>query len=465
MANARIGKLDIITTSLYFSIVLLGFLMYYAVTYDPKASASAFDLTRGIGKETLWVGLSLILFFLIQILDVRIWTGLSFVIYAFAMVLLVGVLIFGSSIKGAISWYQFGGFSFQPSEFAKFGTALALSYVLSGPSDDMSQSKTRLIAFGVMLLPVFLIMLQPDAGSALVFTSFFILFYRKGLNGSIYVIGFILVALFILSLIYQPFDILLFIIAAGLLFATSRKITIPWLEYGLITGSLAFGLYFRSEVWSIAPLVLLVVRHLFKDLKSGEIKKVIIQLFAFALAVGIVYGARYFYDNILESHQQERINVWLNPSKCDPRGSLYNVLQSKMAIGSGGLTGRGFLNGKLTQLNYVPEQMTDFIFCTIGEEQGFIGSAATILIFLGLVLRILYIAERQRLSFAKNYGYAIAGILFFHFMINIGMTMGLFPIIGIPLPMVSYGGTSLLMFTLMIGVMIKLDQSQHRNAN
>ncbi|HHB79157.1 MAG TPA: rod shape-determining protein RodA [Saprospiraceae bacterium] len=462
MANPRLGKLDIVTTSLFFSLVILGWIMYYAVTYSPENTTSIFDLSRGLGKETLWVGSSIILFFLVQVLDARVWSGLAFVFYAIGILLLIGVLIFGSSIKGATSWYTFGGFSFQPSEFAKFGTALAMSATLSGPSDDMSNPKTRLIAFGLLALPVFLIMLQPDAGSALVFSSFFILFYRKGLNGTIYVIGFILVALFILSLIYPSYGILLVLLAAGLVFAVSRKDKKIWQEYAMIAAALVFGFYFFEYNWSIIPLALIMVRRVVLYIKNGNLKKLVFHFSTLLIAIGIVYGARYFYDHILEPHQQERINVWLNPSKCDPRGSLYNVLQSKMAIGSGGLAGRGFLNGELTQLNYVPEQSTDFIFCTIGEEQGFIGVTMTILIFLGLVLRLTFLAERQRHSFSKNYGYALAGILFFHFMINIGMTMGLFPIIGIPLPMVSYGGTSLMMFTLMISVMIKLDQSRQR---
>ena len=435
--------------------------MYYAAAYNPEDTTSIFDLTKGLGKETLWVGSAIILFFLVQVLDARVWSGFALIFYAIGILLLIGVIFFGSTIKGATSWYTFGGFSFQPSEFAKFGTALAMSSVLSGPSDDMSNPKTRLIAFGLLILPMLLIMLQPDAGSALVFFSFFILFYRKGLSGSIYVVGFILVTLFILSLIYPSFYILLVLLAAGLAFAISPKDKQVKVEYALVILALVFGFYFKEHIWSIIPLVLLMVRRVLKYFINGDLKKLVFHFAAILLAVGVVYGARFFYDDILESHQQERINVWLNPSKCDPRGSLYNVLQSKMAIGSGGLTGRGFLQGELTQLNYVPEQSTDFIFCTIGEEQGFIGVAITILIFLGLVLRLTYLAERQRLSFSKNYGYALAGILFFHFMVNIGMTMGLFPIIGIPLPMVSYGGTSLMMFTLMISVMIKLDQSRH----
>ncbi len=459
MANPRVGKLDIVTTSLFISLVILGWLMYYAVTYDPNSTVSAFDLTKGLGKETLWVGSSIILFFLVQVLDSRVWSGFALVFYAIGILLLIGVIFFGSSIKGATSWYTFGGFSFQPSEFAKFGTALAVSSVLSGPSDDMANPKTRWIAFGLLALPVFLIMLQPDAGSALVFTSFFILFYRKGLNGNIYVIGFILVALFILSLIYPSYGILMVLLAAGLAFAVNKRDK-KIQEYALIAGALIFGFYFMDKAWSIVPLALMMIRRVVLYFTNGDLKKLVFHFATLLIAVGIVYGARYFYDDVLEPHQQERINVWLNPSKCDPRGSLYNVLQSKMAIGSGGLTGRGFLKGELTQLNYVPEQSTDFIFCTIGEEHGFIGVALTIIIFLALVLRLTFLAERQRLSFARNYGYALAGILFFHFMINIGMTMGLFPIIGIPLPMVSYGGTSLMMFTLMISVMIKLDQSR-----
>ncbi len=462
MAKSRVGKPDMVLTWLYLTLVLLGWVLYYSVTYDPDRTTSVFDLSQGIGKETLWVGLALVTFFVIQMMDVRIWSGFAFVLYGIGLLLLLGVLFLGTNIKGATSWYSFAGISFQPSEFAKFGTALAVSSLLAGPSEDMRQSRTRWLALAIIALPMLLILLQPDAGSALVFTSFFILFYRKGLPAQLYVIGFVLIALFILSLVWDTYALSLVILGLGLMVTANRQDTGLLTGYVLPAGALLLGLFFPHSKWAALPLAALVLWRIWSYLATGHIKRLMAHSVIVGLALGVVFGARFFYDHVLEPHQQERINVWLNPSKCDPRGSLYNVLQSKMAIGSGGLMGRGMLKGELTRLNYVPEQSTDFIFCTIGEEHGFIGTSITILVYLFFVLRLLSLAERQRFSFAKNYGYALAGILFFHFLINIGMTMGLFPIIGIPLPLVSYGGTSLLMFTIMIAVMIKLDASYHR---
>jgi len=279
-------------------------------------------------------------------------------------------------VSGATSWFSIGGFSLQPSEFAKFTTALAMASYLSSYNANLRIFKSQVIAFGLIAVPIVLILMQPDAGSAIVFTSFLILFYRL-----------------------------------GNLWRNGRK----------------------------------------------ELVKFLLPLIIFGGA--FAYGANFAFNNILKPHQQSRINVWLNPSKA-PSDAIYNLRQSKLTIGSGELSGKGFLQGTRTKLDFVPEQSTDFIFCTIGEEQGFVGVFGIIALYLLFLYRITVIAERQRSDFSRNYAYGVAGILFFHFFINIGMTMGLVMIIGIPLPFISYGGSSLLAFSLMIGVLLKLDSNR-----
>ncbi|HRG43006.1 MAG TPA: rod shape-determining protein RodA, partial [Saprospiraceae bacterium] len=308
------------------------------------------------------------------------------------------------------------------------------------------------------------IMFQPDAGSALVFFSFFILLYREGLNPTLYVIVLSFAALFIISLLFG-FDLTYFIILIAVLSIFAYQLPNK-LYYMVTVGLIGIGGFIAvnsgnaKEILIALTVLVFVLALILLWRKKLQLVFIVSSLFVIASMASFFSN---FVFNILEPHQQERINVWLHPERCDPRGSLYNVLQSKMAIGSGGLAGKGFLNGTLTKLNYVPEQTTDFIFCTVGEEHGFVGTFAVIAIYLFLILRLTIVAERQKLNFARNYIWGVAGILFFHFMINVGMTMGLVPIIGIPLPFVSYGGSSLIGFTVLLGVVIKLDSVRERD--
>ncbi len=453
-------NIDWLIFSIYLGLVVIGWMMIYAVGYDEQQQSSLFDLSGNIGKQTLWIGIAFAVLTITIIIDTKFWQTFAYPIYAVGITLLLGVLVFGITVKGATSWYSVGSITLQPSELAKFATCLAMSAYLSTYSTDLKKRQSLLIVFGILALPTGLILLQPDAGSAVVFLSFFIVLYREGLSANLYIFGITAVALFVLGLVFNSVHVILglaLVILLVLVFnIKSRKFY--WLVgFAALTAASIFGIT-KGYTWITAiinGLILLGVSYYqYFNRKNRLVQQLLIML---VMGAVLVYSANYTFNNFLEAHQRDRINVWLQPSKCDPQGSLYNVLQSKMAIGSGGLQGKGFLQGTMTKLNYVPEQMTDFIFCTIGEEQGFIGSLGIIGLFLLLLIRITVLAERQRSDFARAYAYCVAGIFFIHFFVNIGMTMGLVPIIGIPLPFISKGGSALLGFTLMIGVLLKLD--------
>lgn len=455
--------IDWVTFSLYLALTLIGWLMIYSVEFGDgyEGGLSGFLSSTSAGKQAIWVLISFGFLFFLFIIDWKFWQTFAYLIFSISMFSLVLVLIFGTEIKGAKAWFTFGGFSLQPAEFAKFAVCLALSSYLSGFSVSLREIRHQLVALGLIVAPVALIMLQPDAGSALVFLSFFFLLYRQGFPGGYLALAISLGTLLILGLIFEPAYIA-FGLAGLALFVLSSdfKRKRPPFIFSLLVLIFAAVLLYNASYnpWLVAaiPGVAMLLLGLLHFARSGLRSSMLV--FPIALfGAALVFGANYGFNNVLKPHQQDRINVWLNPEKCDPQGSLYNVLQSKMAIGSGGLQGKGFLEGNLTRGNYVPEQATDFIFCTVGEEQGFIGVAAVIGLFLALLLRIVTLAERQRSNFTRCYAYGVAGILFIHFAINIGMTMGLMPVIGIPLPFISKGGSSLLGFTLLIGVLLKLD--------
>jgi rod shape determining protein RodA len=438
--------------------------MIYTVGYGRGYPASFIEfLDTQVGKQLIWVGIAMGVFFIAYTIDWKFWRTFANFIYAGCLLLLIAVLIFGKTIKGATSWFDFGGgFTFQPSEFAKFGTCVALASYLGAYANNLKSLRSKLYAISIFAAPMLLVLLQPDAGSALVFLSFFIVLFREGFPGGIFVVGFLAAALFVLGLVNPPAHIILAIEAAGLLallwnfsnriyglsaFILLAVLSVVGIQQGMMTwvllGNAAVLLGLSGRQWMLkkASLVTIVL--------TGVI-----------LGSGLVYLSNFAFNNVLKTHQQERIKVWLKPSEADPQGAAYNLNHSKMAIGSGGFFGKGYLDGNLTQGNFVPEQITDFIFCAIGEEQGFVGSVVIIGLFLLLLWRILFIAERQRADFNRLFAYGVAAILFVHFFINIAMTMGLMPIIGIPLPFLSKGGSSLLAFSLMIAVLLKLDANR-----
>jgi rod shape determining protein RodA len=483
------GDLDKILIGLYLTLVGAGWFMIYSVNYDPERTTFGFlDLNNNAGKQMLFIVICFVLIFVIMLTEWSFWRTYALPVYLFSLVVLPGTLIFGREINGALAWYQFGGFSFQPSELAKFGTCLAMAGYLSSTGVDLREGRSRFFAFLIFLVPVVIILAQSDTGSALVFFSFLLVLFREGLPAKWYLIGGLLAASVILGLALEPAAVAaLYICAANwyfcwrffhyktlwrrLWFFSLFLLLLP--HWGLVfNGMLGMLNIDRAAIplfdfYLLTPHVLLFLAAFYFNYrrKNSFVQK---ELLGYALllflSVGLAFAANFASNKLLAHHQQQRIKVWLRPSELaatDARGSAYNLLHSKMAIGSGGFIGKGFLEGNMTKLNYVPEQTTDFIFCTVGEEQGFFGVVLLIALFTAFLLRIVHIAERQRSNFSRAYAYGVAGIIFIHFFVNIGMTMGLFPIIGIPLPFLSYGGSSLIGFSLMIGVLLKLDSNRN----
>lgn len=404
------GSIDWLTIFLASLLVFMGWLSILSASSDEEV-ISIFDLSQRYGKQLMWIGLAIFLAIFILIIDAKFFSAFSFWIYAFFIVLLIGVLLFGKTVAGSRSWFQLGGFAIQPAEFAKFATALALAKFLSGLNIDITKLKTQVMASFIILFPALLILLQNDTGSALVYFSFILVLFREGLSGIFIIIGLIMAVLFVTTLLF-------------------------------------------TELYVVAALGLLSLLILIFFKKSRQKWKVL--LTSFAMAALFVFTVNYAFQNILEPHQKTRINVLLGLEE-DPKGAGYNVNQSMIAIGSGGFDGKGFRQGMLTRYHFVPEQSTDFIFCTVGEEWGFMGTSFVILIYLSFLIRLVWLAERQRSKFSRIYGYGVASILFFHFTINIGMTIGLAPVVGIPLPFFSYGGSSLWAFTILLFIFIKQD--------
>jgi len=406
-------NIDWVTIFLYLLLVLIGWVNIYAAEYN-IAHTSIFDKDMNYGKQMVWILTSVFLIMLILIIDAKFFTTFSWVIYILVMGMLIGVLLFGREIAGSKSWFQVGSFSLQPSEFAKFATALALAKFISKINTDFTKLSSRITAGGIIFVPIVLILLQHDTGSALVFIALVLVLFREGMSGTFLFIGLIAIVLFLLALLVNKFIILVVLVFnAALVFYMFKKLRKKWIWIA--------GVFLIASAW--------------------------------------VFSVDYAFENILETHQKKRINVLLGIEK-DIRGAGYNVHQSKIAIGSGGFSGKGFLQGTQTKYNFVPEQSTDFIFCTVGEEWGFVGSFVVIVLFVGLLARLVILAERQRSKFSRVYGYGVASILFFHFAINIGMTIGLFPVIGIPLPFISYGGSSLWGFTILLFVFLKQDSAR-----
>ncbi len=414
--NSIFHSVDWVTVLIYAVIVIFGWVNLYAATYT-EGSAAVFNLDSQHGKQLMWIGIAFFLAFLVLFTDAHFFSSTAYLFYAVILVLLLIVLSM-SAVKGATSWIPIGPFKLQPSEFAKFGTALALAKYMGSIDVHIRDFKTKVIAFGIMLVPAVLILLQHDAGSAMVFASFLVPLYRMGLSVKVFVVGALAVLLFVLALLVNPPYIL------------------------------------------VAVIALLAILYLFVWLNKRTIKTVIRTLLIAVACSVFVISTDFVFEHALEPHQKTRINELLGKID-DPQGIGYNVRQSKIAVGSGGIIGKGFLKGTQTKFNFVPEQETDFIFCTVGEEWGFVGSATLVILYIALFIRLINMAARQYSKFATVYGYSVVGILFLHFLINIGMVLGLLPVIGVPLPFFSYGGSSLLAFTLLLFVFLRQDASHN----
>ncbi len=461
--DSDIGGYDWITILLWATLVISGWAMIFAAGYLDEASfTSLYDLSKNYGKQLLWITVAVVMVGLIQLIEARFYETFAPVFYGITMLLLVGVL-FTAAIKGATSWYNIGGFRFQPSEFGKVATCLMLAAFLSMPNMRMQELRVKIIAFSIILFPVALVLLQGDAGSTLVYFSFFILLFRAGMDVWLYILGIAVAALAIAALLYDDTWWLInviIVVGCAVLLRGLRKENVWMLAIALQAVASYFllrevGPIITTGLNTAVLLALATGNILNKNWEGSFFTGILV-----SMAIGFSTSVNYIVNNLIGSHRQERIWVWLRPEKCHPLGPLYNVEQSKFAIGSGGWAGKGFLQGERTKLDYVPEQSTDFIFCTVGEEWGFMGTTFIILIFFALILRILFLAQRQRSLFTKYYALGVASILFFHVFINVGMTVGLVPVIGIPLPFISYGGSSLLSFCILMGILIKLDSNR-----
>lgn len=406
-------NVDWITILIYIALCAVGFVNIYASIYNPDNS-TLFNFSSNYGKQLVFIITALIVGFSILLMDAKFFSVFSPIVYGITMLLLVAVLLVGRKVAGNQAWIPLGSFRLQPSELAKFGTALLLARYVSSFNPKFRDFKSIMFAALIVLFPLMLIMLQPDTGSALVFLSFMFPLYREGLSGYFLLIFLGMIVLFIAD--------------------------------------------FLLPITLIIP-VILVIGGIFVYQNRRKQKVMFSIILTTIIAIAYLFLVRVAYEKVLEPHQRTRIEIMLG-QKTDPKGAGYNVIQSKIAIGSGQITGRGFLEGTQTKYGYVPEQSTDFIFSTIGEEWGFVGCTIVVALYLFLLLRLINLAERQRSTFSRVYGYCVASIIFFHFFINIGMTIGIIPVIGIPLPFISYGGSSLWSFTVLLFIFLKLDSNR-----
>ncbi|WP_420459041.1 rod shape-determining protein RodA [Neolewinella sp.] len=463
--SLRRPRTDVTTVIFYIFLVCTGLLMIYSVGAPPDGyTGSTVDLlTTPFGKQFVWAGISVGVWVCINyLIDRKVWVVGAYPIYAITVLLLLLVLVVGKEINGARSWFSLAGFTFQPSELAKFGVCLAMAAFLSQYSGKLSQLRTVVYGCIIWLIPAVVILGQPDMGSTLVFTGFLLVMYREGLTPLLFVLGGFTVFMVVLGILF-PFQYLLVALLALCVLLYTFSLPRRRKLYGILGGVAGAAAYVGVQSgygWqSAVALGVLLFALIGYHLSRRNSRLVATSLFFISWGLALTFTAHYVYtSDVLPAHQHERIVVWLHPEDADPRGSYYNLLQSKLAIAAGGLSGRGLQQGTMTRFDYVPEQQTDFIFSAIGEEQGFIGVGMLILIFGLLLYRITVIAERQRRTFARAYAYGVAGILLVHFLVNVGMTMGLVPVIGIPLPFISKGGSSLLSFTIMIAVLLKLDK-------
>ncbi|GIL23696.1 MAG: rod shape-determining protein RodA [Bacteroidota bacterium] len=406
------GKLDWVSVLLYVAMVGMGWLNIFAAVYDETANQSIFDLSLNSGRQLMFIAAAVVIILAIIIIDMRFYEAFAYIFYAIILVVLVMVPLIGKEVGGNKSWIGVGSFGVQPSEFAKFITALAVAKFIGSVGFRMDSLRNQAVLFAMILFPLALILLQKDFGTAIVFLSFLVVFYREGMSPFILIVGISMAALAILTLIVKN----------------------QWYLHGIIGAVVVVLIFFGKRT----------------------VKRITTLIFGALILILTIESFDYVINNVLPERHKKRLEALVNPN-FDPMGINWNVTQSKIAIGSGGFSGKGFLKGTQTKFDFVPEQSTDFIFCTIGEEHGWIGTLLVVALFVFFLQRIIFIAERQKNRFARAYGYSVASIFFFHFAVNIGMTIGLFPVIGIPLPFFSYGGSALWSFTVLLFILLKLD--------
>ncbi len=445
----------------------MGWFNIYAAVYNEEHK-EIFDFSQRYGKQFIWIIAAFILAIIVVIIDTRFYLFFSWSIYGILILLLFLLLIFGREINGAKSWFEFGSLSLQPSELAKFATALALAGYLNTHRQELLKPKIILPAVGIILLPALLTAAQPDMGSTIVFFSFFIVLFREGMSPYVFISCLLMLILFFLALLME--NVILELILIGLAFFltwfVTKKLKVSLAGIGIIIliGGLLFALdhflldSLSNDMIIIITLILAWLSFAYYIYKKKAFDILIIYIFLFG-SVLYINSVDFAFNNFLKPHQRERVEIMLG-FKSDPHGTGYNLNQSLISIGSGGFGGKGYLQGTQTKFKFVPAQSTDFIFCTVGEEWGFVGSFVIIGLYLFLLLRLIKLAERQRSVFSRIYGYGVVSVLFAHFFINIGMTIGLVPVIGIPLPFFSYGGSSLWGFTILLFIFLRLDASR-----
>lgn len=467
-------KLDWPLIITYLILVFIGWISVFASVYDEE-HGHILDMSQRYGMQFIWIVTSLVIAALILFaVNPKLYNVTAWALYLFSLLLLIAVIFVGVEVNGSKSWFMIGPFRFQPAELAKISTSLALASMMSSYNFKLKQLSSLLKTGLTVLLPMALIILEKETGSALVFASFIFVFYREGISGWVLIFGLLAITLFVLTLSFTPFVslIVLFVISVIAVALFSKRyitgvallaISLPMLIYSPMLGKLSI-LSFASALsrveWlalAIAPFFIYLIYKTIKE-RTSYLKYILI---SFAASVVLIFSVQFFFEEILQDHQRARIENLLGVTE-DLQGAGYNVHQSKIAIGSGGFAGKGFLKGTQTKFNFVPEQSTDFIFCTIGEEWGLLGSAALIGLFVFLIIRILTLSERQKDGFTRIFGYSLASVLFLHFLINIGMTIGIMPVIGIPLPFISYGGSSLWAFTIFLFIFIRLDLERWR---
>ncbi len=478
--NERKGWVDITVVVIYLILVICGWFSIYGASYDYGNSTNMLDLSTRAGSQLIWIGTAMVLAFVLLKLDSNFYDVSAYLIYGFFILLLIVTIFVAPDIKGSRSWLVITpGIRLQPAEFAKFGVALTLAKFLSSYNFKLMTPRNLSIVAGIIGLPMLLILLQQETGSALVYAAFVLALYREGLPGIVLLSGVCAVVLFVVGLKYSETEmgiislgefisyIIILVVSTGLI-AGFRK---DYKAVRIVAGTclFIFGAVYLLERFSVNVnwgwCMVFTMGAFLIFLLSMAIRywsKTYIFICLFTLAsIGYVESVNYVFSDVMQPHQQMRIKVSLGMED-DLMGAGYNVNQSKIAVGSGGLTGKGFLNGTQTKLKYVPEQDTDFIFCTIGEEKGFVGSTIVLMLFLILILRLIYLAERQKNTFGRVYGYCVVSVFLFHLAINVGMVIGLLPVIGIPLPFFSYGGSSLWGFTILLFIFLRIDMSRKR---
>ncbi len=465
--SLRIKGIDWSVVLIYLALVFMGWINIYAAVYD-DTHASIFDVSQRYGMQLIWMGVSFFIAISILFIDDKYWYILAHPLYWLGIASLVGMFFFGKEVNGANAWYEIGPVRIQPTEFVKVSVALVLARIMSGYSFSIHKTRSVLRVLGVIALPAAIIIAQNDTGSALVYGALFFMLYREGFTGWIYIAGFLSISIFLLSFYMEPTPLLILLLAVFVL--TEAVLNRRWKNTFIYLAALSLGtlaIYFLSRLAdsgvsfyhavliSVGLSLIGVVVYAYR----ARLSNIFVIVLLFIGSVGFTNAVDYVFDNMMQVHQQKRILDLLG-LESDLKGWGYNVNQSKIAIGSGGLTGKGFLQGTQTKYDFVPEQSTDFIFCTVGEEWGFIGCLVVVILFSVLILKLIAMGERQQEAFGRIYCYSVASIFLFHFLINVGMTIGIMPVIGIPLPFFSYGGSSLMAFTILLFIAVKLDSTK-----